>query len=55
MKHKSKKQRSPDHNKYIVLDDVSNIPFRIIKNNSNNKCMKYHKRRERKPVNLELK
>lgn len=56
MKRKSKKQKSPDLNRYVVLDDdVVNIPFRIIKNNHNNKCIKYHKRRKAKPANLESK
>ncbi len=42
MKRKSKKQRSPDHNRYIVLDDVVNITFRIKKNKKYNKCIKFN-------------
>ena len=53
---KRKKQRSPDLNRYVVLDDdVTNIPFRIIKNSTNNKCIRFSHTHLEKPKNLELK
>lgn len=55
MKRKSKKQRSPDHNRYIVLDDIRNITFRIKKNKKYNKCIKFNHTQLEEQKNLELK
>ena len=51
MKRKSKKERSPDHNSYIVLDDVTNITFRIKKNKKYNKCIKFNHTQLKKQKN----
>lgn len=54
-KKQPKKERSPYSKRFIILGETSNITFKLSKNITNNKCIKFKNTHTNARANLELK